>query len=238
MNNLVAVLTNGNIQNQIRILKTYIKYISFIEIRVDTFYPNINQVEKILTKLKQIFPKIKIILTFRAKNEGGKIKITEKLRKKIIIDLLKKYNKYIDFVDIEYRSKIKKEIRKIVQKKYNKNLIISSHIFTPEPSLKKIKNIITNIKKFISFYKNKSIIKIAISSDNFKYYLNILKEVHKITDFKKTTFFTIGKTSLLSRSIAIILNMPLVYVAIKKPVISTQPSINQIIEVLSQMGFK
>ncbi|MFN3247666.1 MAG: type I 3-dehydroquinate dehydratase, partial [Leptonema sp. (in: bacteria)] len=167
---------------------------------------------------------------------GGKIKVKEELRKEIIVDLIKKYHKYIDFVDIEYNSKIKKEIKKIL-KKYDKNLIISLHIFKSEPTMKKIKIILKDIKKFINFGKNKNLIKIVIKSDNFKYYFNILKELYKTKNLKKTTFFTIGKISLISRIIGIILKMPLIYVATKKPVVSTQPDIKQIIKYLSKIGF-
>ncbi|MFN3550995.1 MAG: hypothetical protein ACK4WJ_04230, partial [Endomicrobiia bacterium] len=55
-------------------------------------------------------------------------------------------------------------------------------------------------------------------------------------NLKKTTFFTIGKISLISRIIGIILKMPLIYVATKKPVVSTQPDVKQIIKYLSKIG--
>ncbi|MCX7911253.1 MAG: hypothetical protein N2505_06740, partial [Endomicrobia bacterium] len=59
---------------------------------------------------------------------------------------------------------------------------------------------------------------------------------YQADNFKNITFFTMGKISLISRSMAVLLNMPLVYVATKKPVISTQPHLKQIINILSKMG--
>ena len=231
---IVCVLTNKNIDKQISIVKKYKKHIYAIEIRVDTFYPKIEKIIHILEKIKKNLPEIKIILTFRKFSEGGKVRIAEDKRKEILIEILSEKHKLIDYIDIEFNSKIKKDLLLAV-KKYKKTLIVSSHFIKKQIGIKKFVKIIRLMDKFLKQNEQKGIIKIVIKSDNFKHYFKFLKEIYRIK-LKNLTFFATGKMSLLSRSINVLLKMPLIYIAILKPVISTQPNIKDFTKTLKKIG--
>ncbi|MCS7231640.1 MAG: type I 3-dehydroquinate dehydratase [Elusimicrobiota bacterium] len=233
---IVCVLTNNLPEKQILKIKKFRKFIYALEIRVDTFYPNIEKIKDIIYYIKKHLPKIKIILTFRKFEEGGRVKIKENIRKKIIKNLIYNLKESIHFIDIEFNSKIKNEIYKEA-KKYKKLAIFSIH-FLNSFKEKEIYKYLYKIKKFIKIRKiNNYIVKIVINISDFKKYFDFLKKIHKIfKNFKKYTFFTTGKTSLISRAISIILDMALVYVSIDKPVIKTQPDISQLLATLKKFG--
>jgi len=232
--NIVCVLTDKNINKQISIVNKYKKYISAIEIRVDTFYPKIEKIGDVLEKIKKNLPEIKIILTFRKFLEGGKVKISENKRKEILTKILDERHKLIDYIDIEFNSKIKKDIL-LIAKKYKKILIISSHFINKTISIKKFVKIIKLMDKFLIQKRQNGLVKIVIKSDEFKHYFRFLKEIHRLK-LKNITFFATGKMSLLSRSINVVLKMPLVYIAILRPAISTQPNIKEFIKTLNKIG--
>jgi 3-dehydroquinate dehydratase type I len=226
--NLVAVITNNNINYQLALLKKYKSLINAIEIRVDTFYKE-NKIEetfKIIKKIKEHFPDSKIIITFRKFDEGGYKKVTEKTRGFIISNIVTKCHRYIDFIDIEYFSKIKNQIINLA-KNYKKTVILSFHELTKTPKTKKILKIAKQMQKFIKTKKCKYLIKIVFKNDLFANYLKVLKAIYltEKRNFKKISIFTTGKTSLISRTICMILDMPIVYGATARPVVASQPSV-------------
>mgnify|MGYP001772860903 CR=1 FL=1 len=234
---IVCVLINDvDLKKQLNIIKKYEKNIYAVEIRADTFYPETEKISFLLKFINIKFPKLKKILTFRHFSEGGKIKITENQRKNFIISLLSNNFSYIDYVDIEFNSKIKEEIINYI-KKYKKAVVLSIHYLNKLISLRNFKQDLKNIAKYI---KNKGInkytIKVVLKIDYLKQYFNFLKETYS---FNKTnlTFFTVGKTSLVSRAIGVVLDMPLVYVATKSPVIASQPDISKLLKVLKSIGY-
>ncbi|MCX7956925.1 MAG: type I 3-dehydroquinate dehydratase [Endomicrobia bacterium] len=232
---IACVILNNNIEKQLSIISKNINLIYATEIRIDTFYPKINKAINILHLIKKNFPKIKTILTFRKFEEGGKIKVSEKIREKIIKEIILNQKKYLDFVDIEYDSQIKKNIISIA-KKLNKKVILSFHSLKTINDIKIIKKV-KNIKNYIKNNNNKFIIKIVFLPKNFKQYFNLLKEINKIIKLHKATVFTIGKTSLISRIIGIILNIPITYVATLKPAIKSQPSLKDLIKAIKKFGY-
>lgn len=236
---IVCVLTNKSINEQLSKIKKFQNLVYAVEIRADTFYPKDIQLINKLTKLiRKKFPKTKLIFTFRKFEEGGKIKISENKRKKIVKDIISHSIKFFDFIDVEFNSPIKDEIYKII-KKNKKIVIFSIHLlsnFKESTIYKKLNQIsyylkLKKIKKYI--------IKIVINLNDYSKYFKILKKIHqtcKSKNIRNYTFFTTGKTSLLSRCISVILNMPLTYVAVKKPVIKTQPDIVQLMTALEKFG--
>lgn len=239
--NLVAVVTGKHLNKEIQILRKYKKYIYAVEIRADYFYPHVSKIDKIIKQIKSLLPSSKIILTFRSYTEGGKTKIDENTRKDNIVTILQNNHKFIDFVDIEFLSKIFQDIVQAV-KSYNKKLIVSCHLnINPETknyvSTQKVKNIIKRINSKTSRIQQFSIFKLVFNAENLKQYFNILRYVYStVRKPQKFVIFTTGKTSLSSRIISILTSMPFVYFATYQPVISTQPTIKQIVYLASKLG--
>lgn len=233
---IACVITKENLQQQIKIIKKYKNYIYAVEVRIDTFYPDKEKINKILEFLHKNFPKIKKIITFRKFSEGGKIKIGENQRKNFLISVITNNSNYIDYVDIELNSKIKNRIIKYI-KEYKKVAILSAHYLANHSiSLPKLKKHLKEISKYVKLQKINCIIKVVIKINNFKQYFNFLKVIYNLNN-KNITFFTTGKTSLTSRSIGVLLDMPLVYVATKSPVIASQPDISTFLKTLRNIGY-
>ncbi len=235
--NLVAVITKENLKKQLKIVFNNSSYLSFIEIRLDTFYPiNYNSLENLLKEIKS--KNFKTIITFRHFSEGGKINISENEREKIICSLVSQNTKLIDYIDIECLSKIKDNIISIA-KRYNKKVILSTHFLSKneKENLSKLENCLFKMTKFT---KNKNLfLKIVMNIDNFNNYIKLTKIVFKtFKNFKKVTLFTTGKTSFVSRLIGCLLNMPFVYITPEKPVISTQPNIQSFLTGIKLIGLK
>ncbi len=232
--NIVAVLTYPNIQQQLKLLRYYLKYISAIELRIDTFWPhNIKKIPILLFQLRRSFPQKAIIVTFRFYKEGGKLKISETQRLKVISEIVSQYHKFINYIDIEYFSLIYKDVLKLAQR-YNLKTIVSWHLLTKTTKVNFIKKI-TKLKPLQN--KKNLFIKIVVNEPEFNSYFEKLRLIFKkFKTFKKLTFFTIGNTSLFSRIIGYILEMPFIYAASQKPVITTQPSIKSLIKIFKKMG--
>ncbi len=234
--NLVAVFTCENINKQLSLLKKYKNFIDSVEIRVDSFYKNnkIKEIPNIIKNIKDAIPKIKIIITFRRLEEGGCVKVSEKTRQFVITELLKSSHQYINFVDIEFFSKIKNKIINLA-KKYKKIVILSFHKLNTNFMLNEITKIIQKMQKFVSNRKH-YIIKIVVFCDSLDKYIEILKSAYAKTTtktkvFKNISIFSVGKTSILSRLICLVLDMPIVYAALSKAVIKTQPTIKQLVKI-------
>lgn len=236
---IACVLTSNLTKNQISKINKFKNLIYAIEIRADTFYPNkIHLIKETIELIKNKFPKIKIILTFRKFEEGGKTKISENKRKIIIENLISNFKKFLDFIDIEFNSTIKDDIYEIAKK--NKKFIIFSSHFLNSFKEKEIYERLNQISTYLKSKKiKKYIVKIVININNFSKYFEILRKIHQFClskGIKNYTFFTTGKTSLISRCVNVILDMPLAYVAVKKPVIKTQPSIDDFIVAIRKLG--
>lgn len=231
--NIVGVFTSENIEKQIKLVKKYKDFLYALEVRVDTFYPNIEKVNEILAKLKLMFPKLKIILTCRSYKEGGLVKLSDTTRYEILSSILKQNYKHVDWIDIEYLSKIRNKII-FLAKKFSKKLILSYHILKKQNCRQKFNTFLKYFEKLSKKNRNRIVGKIVINTDNFQFYFSLLKFLHKKN--LDISFFTVGKTSTLSRCFALMLNMPFVYATILKPVVKTQPDINKIVNLAKSLG--
>ncbi|MEN3013789.1 MAG: type I 3-dehydroquinate dehydratase [Endomicrobiia bacterium] len=234
---IACVLINDRFYNQFLKIKKYYKFIYAIEIRVDTFYPDLQKIASIATILKKKFPDIQLILTFRKFEEGGKIKISEEKRKETILNFLKTFKNLFNFVDIEFKSPIKYEIYEFL-KKNKKNIIFSIHFLKKYKENTLYKELL-QIKNYIKDKRIKNyIVKVVAKISDFSEYFKTLKKTYKILKDINYTFFTTGKTSTISRCISVILEMPLVYAALTKPVIKTQPDISELLSSLKKLGLE
>lgn len=230
--NIAVSLTKNDFNRQIKLLRKYTSKIKFLEIRADTFYPEKENITKILTKISPLIKqkKISTILTFRSFSEGGKIKLSPQKITNFVSQILHENQKHINFIDIEINLRNKKQLINTT-KKYNKKIIYSVHYLNNNED--------TNIDKIRKLkIKNKGyhILKIVAKIDSFNKYFETLKNL-KHKNYHNTTFFTVGKTSLLSRLISVILKMPLVFVSLAKPVIKSQPDIKTFLSSIHKIGY-
>ncbi len=233
--NIVGVLTSKNIVHQFNLLRKYKNFVSFVEVRIDTFYKDKTSQKMLLDvfkKIRDFLPNVKIIVTFRKFDEGGVIKVSENTRFYVLSKILEKYSQYVDLIDIEFFSKIKHKVIELV-KKYKKTIILSYHELSSNVDGKKIIKVSKQIENLAKIKKCKYFVKIVFRCERFSDYLEVLKSYYSryknINIFKKIAIFTVGKTSLLTRFLCLLLNMPLVYGAISSAVIPTQPSIIKLI---------
>ena len=148
-----------------------LKDVEWVELRVDEFLREydeselVNWIEKVREKVKG-----KIIGTCRWYKEGGKNPYY--IRDKKRIEIYKGIIDYVDFIDIELKSRILKEVVGIAKEK-KKKVIISYHNFKKTPDEKKLKTFVRKAKR-----EGADIVKIATLSNNEKSLFNLIKLTH------------------------------------------------------------
>lgn len=234
--NIVLVITYRDIISPKILLKInfFLKYLYAVEVRVDTFPGDkLKKITSLLQKVKSLG--LRTILTFRSFKEGGfGGGISDKKRFLIIKSLIKENFRFIDFIDIEFFSEIKNKVINLA-KKYNKKVILSFHQLENK---KFDSSILTkNIKKIVCFGKrNCCLVKIVCFIPEFEEYFYLLRKIYFLDkEFKTVTFFTTSSTALISRVVSFLLKMPLVYTTISRPVVKTQPSLKDFIDVIKKI---
>lgn len=227
---------------------------------------NYEQINKLFINLKSKIINLKSIITFRHFSEGGKVKVNDQERKNIISNLIFQNHKLIDYIDIEFSSSIRDDIislgqkynKKIIvskhflTKNYTENFKKLQKILLPMFSLTREEHIIvklvTNVDKFENYlaqlrYVYSLLLRKCLTTNTIIHNLKSttirnrhLNVGYVYNTFKNFTFFTIGKTALISRLISCILKMPLIYVTPLKPVIPTQPNLKTLLENLKKLG--
>jgi len=148
-----------------------LKDVGLVELRLDEFLREydeselVNWIEKVKEKVKG-----KIIGTCRWYKEGGENAYY--IRDKKRIEIYKEIIDYVDFIDIELKSRILKEVVGIAKEK-NKKVIISYHNFKKTPDEKKLKTFVRKAKR-----EGADIVKIATLSNNEKSLFNLIKLTH------------------------------------------------------------
>ncbi|MFX1315927.1 MAG: type I 3-dehydroquinate dehydratase [Promethearchaeota archaeon] len=206
---VVIPIKTNNYDKNLPIIKNAInEKPNFIEFRFD-FIDNFENITKDLGSrlLNIIPPNISTIFTFRANTEGGKIKVDEKERLKILEILV---NAQPDFIDIEMNS-AEEILNYIINLASNKkvNLIFSFHDFEKTSSYKETLELILKfeeklINKMIinSNIVEKSVYKVIFTAQNFEDNLtpiNVCK--YFSNNNRKIISFCMGEIGIFSRII-------------------------------------
>ncbi len=156
------------------------------------------------------------IVTIRRKEDGGDFQGDEEER----IDLLLKYSKYSDYVDLE--SKLDDE----VFLKFKKNKIIESyHNFIETPSYEELKNIVEN--------RRGDFIKIATMGNEME---DVIKIIRLLVEYENVIAFLMGRNFSWTRILSFILGSPLIYCTIAQPIAPGQFDVYTAKKILKLMG--
>lgn len=187
-----------------------------IEIRFDLLEdPSPYNCLNILKKIRKSI-NIPIITTIRRKGEGGNYPDGH--------DRLILFSKLIpisDFVDIELKSKIVKEVVRMARKQHKK-VIISYHSFSTTPSVDKLKRIYSSALKY-----KPDIVKIVTKSEKLKNIAELVKFMRYTKS--KTAVFSVGRLGELSRYIMPYFGSCLIYGHVGEKIYKGQPSIKSLL---------
>jgi 3-dehydroquinate dehydratase-1 len=195
----------------------------FIEFRFDYFNLLGDLTLDFADKLnKYVKNKTYSIFTLRRSSEGGKCKIDETDRLKILKTLMESQP---DFFDIEMSSN-KEILSNIINLSYMKKvrLIFSHHNFNTTPSYQLAKELILRFEERIIEEElnefdilSKSIYKVIFTAENFEHNLiplTLCKEFSK--GYKKIISFCMGDLGFLSRVFCVKLGSLLTYAALQE----------------------
>lgn len=194
-----------------------------LELRFDLLYPEFIDPKILVNTVKTIKKNVNlpIIITIRLKSEGGKYIGNEQYR----FSVFEKIIPYIDFIDIELKSKI---LRKIIHlsNQNNVKIIISYHNFNKTPNIGYLSRLINKTKNF-----NPNYIKIATlinKSEDFIKLTNILYLSNRLAIIPMTN----NKSFMPLRILPYFMNSSLFYVYLSKPTAPGQFSLKDIINLL------
>ncbi len=179
-----------------------------IEFRLDLF-PSFPEYERIRTEKQSI-------VTIRLKEDGGRYEGNEEER----LELLRKYSKYADYVDLESRLDDDTFLR------FEKVKIIESyHNFTETPSYQELVDLIEG--------RRGDIIKIATMGGGKE---DVLKIVKLLTEYDDVVAFLMGRKYAYTRILAFILGSPFIYCSLTTPVAPGQYDVYTARKILKAMG--
>ncbi|WP_457591257.1 type I 3-dehydroquinate dehydratase [Geoglobus sp.] len=179
-----------------------------IEFRLDLF-PSFPEYERIRTEKQSI-------VTIRLKEDGGRYEGDEEER----LELLRKYSKYADYVDLESRLDDDTFLR------FEKVRIIESyHNFTETPSYQELVDLVEG--------RRGDIIKIATMGGGKE---DVLKIVKLLTEYDNVVAFLMGRKYAYTRILAFILGSPFIYCSLTTPVAPGQYDVYTARKILKAMG--
>ncbi len=179
-----------------------------IEFRLDLF-PSFPEYERIRTEKQSI-------VTIRLKEDGGRYEGDEEER----LELLRKYSKYADYVDLESRLDDDTFLR------FEKVKIIESyHNFTETPSYQELVDLVEG--------RRGDIIKIATMGGGKE---DVLKIVKLLTEYDNVVAFLMGRKYAYTRILAFILGSPFIYCSLTTPVAPGQYDVYTARKILKAMG--
>ena len=153
------------------------------------------------------------------RSEAGVAILSEEKRKKIYKEIIP----FVDFVDVEVKSKIAEEIINFTHSK-GKKVILSYHNFTKTPSLKKLKVIYQNAKKLKC-----DILKIATKVNSPEELLLLLNFSSSFLDNKRiSAIITPMSVSVMERLMPLYFGSLFTYVSLTKSTAPGQPSYAEI----------
>ena len=138
------------------------------------------------------------IVTIRRKEDGGEFQGSDEER----LDLLLKYSKYSDYVDLE------NYLEDDVFLKFKKNKIIESyHNFKETPDYETLVDIVEG--------RRGDFVKIATMGRDKRDALKILR---LLTEFENVIAFLMGRQFSWTRIVSIILGSPMIYCTLSRPI--------------------
>lgn len=201
-----------------------IKNVKWIELRIDEFLRR-NDEEELIPWIKKIRENVnsKIIGTVRWYKEGGKNShyIPDKKR----IEIFKNIIRFVDFIDVELKSKILKEIVEIV-KNNEKGLILSYHNFKKTPGVEILKTLIRKAKR-----ENPDIIKIATFIHSEKHIYNLIETAYFYCKKLPLIVIPMGNNPLL-RFMPLFIGCLFTYISLSKKVAPGQFSYSEFVELM------
>ena len=220
MENRIAVVLTGNERK----LKNIVSKAGWIELRIDEFLRSSRE-DEILKWVKKIrsIASGRIIGTVRWKKEQPEpsFYIPDKKRKEIY----EKIMDFVDYVDVELRSKIVPQVIKSAREK-GKKVILSYHNFSKTPNFSKLTEI---YRKGIRLKPD--ILKIATKIDSKKSLLTILKFTYHYSKKVPLVITPMG-VSVVERLIPLYFGSIFTYVSAGKKTAPSQPSYKQIEKIL------
>jgi 3-dehydroquinate dehydratase-1 len=199
-----------------------------IEIRADGLREcTPDNVHRLLSEIKKITT-AKIILTIRKKDEGGNFKGTEEDRKRTILGNLH----LADIVDIELKSDFREEVVDIARS--NKiEVIISAHNFEKTPSIKEMKNIITDEMEAGADHA-----KVAFKANSPHDVLELLKLTEEMSRVGRVIAISMGEAGKISRVVAPFFGSSITYASAGGKTAPGQLSIEETRNVIDILGDK
>lgn len=178
-----------------------------VEFRLDLF-PSFPDYARIKTEKQSI-------VTIRLKEDGGRYGGNEEER----MELLRKYSKYADYVDLESR------LDDDVFLKFEKVKIIESyHNFTETPSYRDLVDLVEG--------RRGDIVKIATMGGGKE---DVLKIVRLLTEYEDVVAFLMGRKYAYTRILAFILGSPFIYCSLTTPVAPGQYDVYTAKRILKSM---
>lgn len=216
--NIAFVLTGDE---DVKDIRKFVNDIGWIELRLDIFIENHSQCD-ILKWVKKIraITDTKIIGTVRwhREKQDNKIIIPDSQR----LQLYKNILNFIDFVDVEIKSKIAHCVIEEANKK-NKKVIASYHNFQQTPSEKILIHICQDAKKL-----NVDIVKIATLLKRENDLFTLVSVINRQRKRIPIVVIPMG-SSILQRLVPIAFGSQFTYVSLNKKTAPGQPDIMDII---------
>ncbi len=185
-----------------------VRIADIIEFRLDLF-TSLPDYDRIKTEKPSI-------VTIRRKEDGGRFEGEDEKR----IELLLKYSKYSDFVDIET------DVDDDTFLEFEKVKIVESyHNFSETPDYDVLVDIVEG--------KRGDYIKIATMGNDRK---DVLKIVKLLVEYEGVIAFLIGKKFAYTRILSFILGSPFIYCSVSTPVAPGQYDIYTARKILKSLG--
>jgi len=185
-----------------------VRVADIIEFRLDLF-PSFPEYDRVRTEKPSI-------VTIRRKEDGGRFDEEEEKR----LELLLKYSRHSDFVDIET------DVDDDTFLKFEKVKIVESyHNLSETPEYDVLADIVEG--------RRGDYIKIATMGNGKE---DVLKIVRLLTEYEGVIAFLMGKTFAYTRILSFILGSPFIYCAISTPVAPGQYDVYTARKILKSMG--
>jgi len=196
------------------------KDVKYVELRIDEFLRNFPE-EGIIEWIKKIkrLGENEIIGTIRWYKEAGENPFYIPDRKRL--EIYRKIVDYVDFVDIEIKSRIFEKVFEIAKIK-NKKVIASYHNFKKTPDYKILRKIIGKGKR-----EGVDYLKIATKINSTKNLFTLLELSYKYSKKMKLVIIPMG-VSYIERLIPLFFGSQFTYLSISKKTAPNQPSYSEL----------